>query len=142
MPAEGGEAVRLTQKGGDVPRESPDGRFVYYVKSYEPPGALWRIPVDGGEEELVLDAKIEYGAFAVVDGGIYFAAHPGPRPMGGMTLQFLSFETGNIETILEGIVRAEGITVSPDSGWLLYTEVDFSADLMLVENFRWPDDSD
>jgi serine/threonine protein kinase/sugar lactone lactonase YvrE len=142
MPAEGGEAVQLTRKGGDVPRESPDGRFVYYVKSYDPPGALWRVPVDGGEEELVLDASIHYGAYAVVDRGIYFAAHPGPRPMAAMSLQFSSFETEKIEILVEGIVRAEGITVSPDDRWLLYTEVDFRADLMLVENFRWPDDSD
>ena len=96
MPAEGGEAVQLTQKGGDVPRESPDGRFIYYVKSYDPAGALWRIPVGGGEEELALDARIHYGAFAVVDRGIYFAAHPGPRPLAAMSLQFMSFETGKM----------------------------------------------
>ncbi len=141
MPADGGEAVQLTTKGGDVPRESPDGRFIYYVKSYDPAGSLWRIPADGGEEEMVLDAKIHYGAFVAVDQGIYFAAHPGPRPMGAMSLQFSSFETGKSETLVEGIIRAEGITVSPDGRWILYTEVNFSADLMLVENFHWPDDS-
>jgi Tol biopolymer transport system component len=141
MPADGGEAVQLTAKGGDVPRESPDSRFIYYVRSYDTAGSLWRIPVGGGEEEMVLDAMIHYGAFVVVDRGIYFAAHPGPRPMAAMSVLFSSFETGKIETLVEGIIRVEGITVSPDERWLLYTEVDFSADLMLVENFHWPDDT-
>ena len=49
-----------------------------------------------------------------------------------MSVQFLSFETGEIETVIEGIIRAEGIAVSPNGRWLLYTEVDFSADLILV----------
>ena len=33
MPADGGEAVRVTRKGGFVAFESPDGQWVYYTKS-------------------------------------------------------------------------------------------------------------
>ena len=33
IPANGGEAIQLTQDGGFAPLESPDGKFLHYVKS-------------------------------------------------------------------------------------------------------------
>jgi TolB protein len=35
VPAEGGEALRLSRNGGGRPRESPDGRYVYYAGQLE-----------------------------------------------------------------------------------------------------------
>src|SRR5262249_61126674 len=52
MPAAGGEAKRLTKRGGAVHRESADGRWLYFVHDERP--GLWRIPWAGGQEELVL----------------------------------------------------------------------------------------
>jgi Tol biopolymer transport system component len=46
-PAGGGEAVRVTRKGGFVALESPDGQWVYYTKSLA--SSLWRMPREGGE---------------------------------------------------------------------------------------------
>lgn len=57
MPADGGEAVQLTRSGGCWPRESWDGRFVYYPKTMGS-SALWRVPADGGEETDVFAGPI------------------------------------------------------------------------------------
>ena len=45
----GGEAAQVTGDGGFQALESPDGRFLYYMKT--PLGALFRMPSGGGEEE-------------------------------------------------------------------------------------------
>ena len=32
MSSSGGEAVQITRNSGDTPQESPDGKFLYYMK--------------------------------------------------------------------------------------------------------------
>jgi len=68
MPADGGEARQVTKGGGSVAYESMDGKFLYYTKRRNVAG-IWRVPVDGGEETLVLDAhKAGYwSAWTVVE---------------------------------------------------------------------------
>jgi Tol biopolymer transport system component len=53
VPATGGAPVQLTKQGGDLAVASADGQFVYYGKPYVP--GIWRVPVNGGDEVLVLD---------------------------------------------------------------------------------------
>jgi hypothetical protein len=52
--------------------------------------------------------------------------------------QFYTFATGKIRLIATTGNRAEnGLTMSPDGQWILFTQFDHSAtELMLVENFR------
>jgi len=131
-----GEAVQVTRKGGFVAKESPDGRFVYYVNSRYSPG-LWRVPPEGGEGIEVLPAL--GGAeqwFAVVERGIYFI--PPRNPDRTYSIQFLEFASGKITSIATiDKPLSSGLTVSPDGRSLLYTQVDQQgSDLMLVENFR------
>jgi Tol biopolymer transport system component len=73
VPADGGPASQVTSGGGFAPLESPDGRFVYYAKGVAERG-LWRVPVEGGKESVVLeDLDPDYwGYWVVVDDGIYF----------------------------------------------------------------------
>jgi hypothetical protein len=137
MPAEGGEKVQVTKRGGFAAFESPDGKFVYYTALK--PG-IWRVAVEGGEETPVLDQpKLGYwGYWAVVDGGIYFVnvevkLHP--------TIEFFSFATGRVRQIAamekEAVLGGPGFAISPDGRWILYTQVDQSgSDIILVENFR------
>ncbi len=77
IPANGGEAVQITHKGAVVPIASPDGKWLYYST---PRAALWKVPVDGGEETPVLDGRSLYSlfAFCVSASGIYFAGPPDP----------------------------------------------------------------
>jgi dipeptidyl aminopeptidase/acylaminoacyl peptidase len=65
MPASGGEAVRVTHKGGFVGFESRDAKWVYYTKS-DTASSLWKAPVEGGEEKQVLESVAAPRAFAVV----------------------------------------------------------------------------
>ena len=51
MPAEGGEAVQVTSKGGFEAVESPDGQTLYYSKTNA--AGLWATPTAGGEERAV-----------------------------------------------------------------------------------------
>ena len=138
MPAEGGSAVQITQNGGFAAFESPDGQFVYYAKFTEP--GIWRVPVEGGEETLVLDLLQPglWGYWAVVDEGIYFLnAEAEPRP----AIEFYRFATRRVIPIAalekEPVLGDPGLAVSPDGRWLLYAQRDQEAsDIMLVENFR------
>jgi Tol biopolymer transport system component len=135
MPAEGGEALQVTQRGGYAAFESPDGKYVYYAKGLDVPG-LWRVPVNGGEEELAFN-RLGAGAWhlwAVVDQGIYFAETEG-KSRG--VVEFFSFATRRVTRVaLLEKPPAIGLAISPDGRWLLYTQADTAdADIMLVENF-------
>ena len=64
------EAARVTQKGGVMALESPDGKSIYYTKT-EGPSSLWKVPIDGGEETQVLES-VARRSFAVVEQGNLF----------------------------------------------------------------------
>jgi hypothetical protein len=75
--------------------------------------------------------------FAVIATGIYFI--PAQHVSTSVSfIQFYSFATGKIRLIATTGNRAEnGLTISPDGQWILFTQFDHSAtELMLVENFR------
>jgi Tol biopolymer transport system component len=136
MPAEGGQAAQLTRQGGHFAIESPDGKFLYYVKGRQLPG-IWRIPVGGGAETPVLDRHQagRWRSWTVTEQGIYFAtAENLSRPL----IEFFSFATGKV-TQIAALEKSFflGLSVSPDGRWLIYTQVDQSgSDIMLMENFR------
>ena len=136
MPADGGEAVQLTQNGGFGPMEAPDGQHLYYAKHNA--NGLWRMPVDGNGETLVLeslDAR-DWGSWAVDDAGLYFVKRGRPT-----ILAFHDFATSQTDTLFipqKGIPRMDpAFAVSPGGQWLLFGQPDRSeSDLMLVDGFR------
>jgi Tol biopolymer transport system component len=139
VPAEGGEAVQVTKKGGFAAFESRDSRYLYYAKYNGEPG-IWRVPVDGGEEIPVLDQPRAgcWGYWALVDAGIYYI-NIEMRSL--PTLEFFSFADGRRKQIAQmekGISKwSPGLAVSPDQRSILYTQVDQNvSDITLVENFR------
>jgi Tol biopolymer transport system component len=133
---EGGEAVQVTRHGGFTSFESADGKFLYYSKG--PPG-VWRVPVDGGEETLILDIPNAggWGAWTVVDDGIYFT---NTAVKGTTAIDFFSFATRGVKriTVMQDVNEfVSGLAVSGDGGRILYTQQDtLAGDIMLVENFR------
>jgi Tol biopolymer transport system component/predicted Ser/Thr protein kinase len=139
VPVEGSEAVQVTKNGGFRACESPDGKYLYYSKFIDTSG-LWRIPVEGGEESLILD-QLQAGyweAWVVVNEGIYFI-DPETKPHA--TIKFFSFASHRVRqiTAIEKKPRPKGpsLAVSPDGRWILYSQLDQSgSDIMLVENFR------
>jgi Tol biopolymer transport system component len=141
MPADGGEARQVTKAGGFLGYESTDGKFLYYTKGRNVAG-IWRVPVEGGEETLVLDVhKAGYwSAWTVVEQGIFFlTAENLDRP----AIEFFSFTTGRVTEIaaltkpFRYWTNPVGLSVSPDGRWVLYTQGDREEmDITLVENFR------
>jgi Tol biopolymer transport system component len=136
MPANGGEPIQLTRDGGFAPLESPDGRFVYYLKALMDTD-VWRISTDGAQATRVLEGLSNYRDLAVVESGLVFVPTRNTS-----SLQFLSFTTGKIR-LLANVDRPialdpfGGMAVSPDGRSILYTQVEQAgSELMLVENFR------
>jgi Tol biopolymer transport system component len=140
FPLDGGKPAQLTRRGGAEASESPDGRIVYYTKVAEIGPGLWRVPVEGGQEERVLDS-VRFGYWAVAHGGIYFIDFDVPGEA-ARPVKFFDFESRTIKQLgkVENTVKwtnTPGFAVSPDGRWLLYTSLESSdADLMLVDNFR------
>jgi Tol biopolymer transport system component len=139
IPWKGGDPIQITRDGGWAPLESPDGKFLYYVKRLAAT-SLWRVPVEGGQPTKVLDGLSYSLNLAIVDTGLYFV--PERDAAASSTIQFLNFATNQVRTVanfdkplnmgLEG-----GLAVSPNRRWLLYTQFDQpGSELMLVENFQ------
>ena len=139
MPSDGGKATQATKEGGLVSRESADGQFVYYYGYYENQrSGIWRVPASGGPETLVLDKKFYAHDWDLTDRGIYFIDN-NAKPMA--TICFYDFATRRIRSLAPvhsdpGFRTNEGLSVSPDEKWLLYTGGIPTSDIMMIENFR------
>ena len=139
---DGGEAIRLTRNGGFEPRESPDGRYLFYLDRH--PGSLanggtarlMRLPLAGGQEELVLEGVRPF-LWSVTESGIVFVT----REANFDAIDVHRFSDQRVARLGRLGFRIPGIfthmTVSRDGRWALATEmVRFDSDLMLVDNFR------
>ena len=143
IPADGGEALQVTKTGGFESRESKDGKWLYFSR---PPSSLvggseksgiWRIPVEGGAETLVLD-KITDRFWTLADPQLYFIdmqAKPN-------TVNRLDLASGMIsrlgETEKVPFSGQCGLSVSPDGERIIYPQLDEqSSRIMLVENLRY-----
>jgi Tol biopolymer transport system component/DNA-binding winged helix-turn-helix (wHTH) protein len=139
MPAAGGRATQITRKGGFEAFETPDGRFLLYLKGRETPG-IWRVPTSGGDEVLVTDRDhVGYWrCWRAAHGGIYFAT---AAPPDGPRLEFLDLATGVISHIA-GISRSPdatipGLAISPDGRNLLLAQYDQNgSNIIMVERPR------
>jgi Tol biopolymer transport system component len=137
VPAEGGEPVQVTRRHGWVAMESPDGKYLYFSAPPDDSGrtaasGLWRVPVNGGDETLLLPS-VTFLNFALAKGGIYFI--PMAEPGVGYSVHFFSFATRRSWPVLGlGDTLSIGLALAPDGHSLLYTRTDEEkTDLMLVE---------
>jgi Tol biopolymer transport system component len=137
VSSRGGLPAQVTQHSGYVVLESPDDKFLYYVKEDQP--GVWRMPSGGGDEVriLPLPSPEHWGDWALLKRGIYYVDESGPRP----AIDFFAFGTHKVTKVLEvdSLPPAgdPGFTVSPDEKRIIFSRVDRSAvDLILVENFR------
>ena len=139
MPPDGGSAIQITKGGGLVSRESADGQFVYCYGYYETQrSGIWRVPVSGGPETLVLDRKFWAHNWDLSDRGIYFI-DDSAKPMA--TVCFYDFATRSVRSMAPvhsdpGFRINEGLSVSPDGKWLLYSGGIRTSDIMMIDNFR------
>lgn len=141
IPAEGGSAVRITYKGGIQPRESPDGKDLYYLD--QPPPAdgsmgtatLMKVPVAGGSETRLLKG-LTLSQWSMAKTGIYFIR----RAREFDAIDRFNFSDGTVSRAgrLGTKVGQFGgqMNVSPDDHWALVTLQHGRSDIMLVDNFR------
>jgi Tol biopolymer transport system component len=136
----GGEPIRLTRNGGFEPRESPDGRYLYYLDRHPGgasiPGRLMRVPLGGGHEEMVVDG-IRPFLWAVTDNGIVFVT----RETNFDAIDVYRFRDRETTRVGRLGFRIPGIythmTASRDARWMLATKMErFDSDLMRLDNFR------
>jgi sugar lactone lactonase YvrE len=140
VASSGGVPEQVTHGGGYGARFSPDGRYLYFLKSRRE-GELWRASASGTEEELVL-RNYRGLNFQVLEDGIYLLDRDGVdefalRPARAMFYRFRTKQLEDLQFRTKRAVSAYGITLSPDAKWLFYSELTGATnDLMLVENFR------
>jgi Tol biopolymer transport system component len=151
IPAAGGTPVRLTMHGGMDPRESPDGRSVYFLEPVGRPTmallTLKRVSVDGGDVSTVVSG-VRLGRWDAAETGIVFlTGTPGiaPDPAVPDALEFFSFKDNQTRRLGEvpfpviswGYSTPRALTVSPDGRWVVVSHMDhWERDIVLADNFR------
>ena len=100
------------------------------------------MPVAGGEATQLTGAIYRYN-YAVAQDGLYFMPAPAvflatPAADRTTSIRFLNFASGATTEILKIDKPVDlGLAISPDGHNLLFTQVDYvGQDLMLVENFK------
>jgi eukaryotic-like serine/threonine-protein kinase len=141
VPAAGGAAVEAIPTEASAAREGPLGVDLYFAKVG---GGIWRRPVAGGEETLVVpDFNWALpGYWTVFSDGIYYLTR---EALADNTFvnHFRFFEFARGRTIEVGTLAGNiddwigGLTVSSDRRTVLYTQRIYqSREVMLVEPFR------
>jgi dipeptidyl aminopeptidase/acylaminoacyl peptidase len=140
-PTAGGPARQVTRHGGSEAEESADGSRLYYSRRAVP--GLWSVPVDGGEEVLVLkDLQWENSRnWTVTAEGIYFLYQEGERLSDRRySLKLYRFRDKHVEQVASlggNAISNRGCSISPNRRWLLYVQEEKSeTDLAIVKGFR------
>ena len=153
VAAGGGVRKLLTAEPGFEPRQSPDGRSLYFVDQQRVFGAVGQrravklkvVSAEGGQTEPV-DAAVMPGAWDVTDAGIVFVAEKADTSDASHSsemLQAYDFATRRVRTIAELAFRvgpfgsSHLLKVSRDGRWALASRVDrWERDILVVDNFR------
>src|ERR1700675_3015469 len=136
-PVQGGDAAILAASQDIIePIESADGKILYFP-SRNVNALIMMLPLDRADTAPqpvagMPNLSVEH-QWAVVTSGIYFVPQTAPR-----TICFYDFATGHTREIFKtdrGL--SDGISVSPDGRYMLYSQLDENnSNIMLVNNFR------
>ncbi len=136
-PAEGGDATLLVgsmEATNEI--ESPDSKLLYFPW-YFGDSKMMTLALDRArampQEVPQMDKIFDLNNWAVVAAGIYFAPQANPR-----SIYFYDFATKHTREVFRvDKDLAEGISVSPDGRYMLYSQLDQNnSSIMLVNNFR------
>jgi Tol biopolymer transport system component len=140
-----GNARQVTRGGGFAPIESTDGLHVYYTKrmsgTMDPQNSIWRIPVEGGDEEVVVkEYRSSHGGWDLTADGLYFVDQE-PSSLGtNWVVRFQAFDrrpATEVARLRRPIfLGGPAISVSADGRWMLSTQSQVASDLLLGESVR------
>jgi Tol biopolymer transport system component len=138
----GAQVTRITHDGGFEPKESSDGRYLFYLDRHpaalrsDGTAALMRVPLSGGQPEQVLE-HVRPFLWSVTDSGVVFVTREA------------DFDAIDVYRLSDRSVARAGrlrfrlpeifvqMAASRDGRWVLATQmVRFEADLMRLDNFR------
>lgn len=144
MSVRGGVPRQLTwHSAGDyVAGWSSDGAWLYFTSTRNSEHALWRVPADGGTEELVLDDRFIPGDVSIRDGSVAYSSGVVRRYRRGYSgsanediyLLRNGHELPTQLTSFEGNDRS--VQLLPDGRILLTRELDRHFQFMLVDGLR------
>jgi Tol biopolymer transport system component/DNA-binding winged helix-turn-helix (wHTH) protein len=141
---EPGNARQVTRGGGFAAIESADGH-VYFTKRQSgtpnPQNALWRIPVEGGDEEVVVEKfRSSHGNWDLTSKGLYFVDEEPSASGTSWVVRFRGFDQHHATEVARlrypPFLAGPAISVSSDGRWMLSTQSQGESDLMLVKTFR------
>jgi serine/threonine protein kinase len=135
----GGAPVQVTRNRGYASHESRDGKWLYFSKLS--PRSLWRMPGSRSEAPVSSEEKLLIGppvviapvGWALSRSEILFSGLAGTPPLDAILGYHLG--SGKIRTVLIPArlsERGTDLAVSPDSRWLLYTQLDRSGSNIIV----------
>jgi hypothetical protein len=97
------------------------------------------VPLSGGSETLVTDAVGGLWFGDLTDRGIYVIAE---NAQPAAAICFYDFTTKRVRSLasVHGVpgfgLDGEGLRVSPDGKWLVYSGGILTSDIMMIDNFR------
>ena len=147
MPAEGGDPVQVTKKGGGNPKESENGEFLYYADKTGT-CTIRRVPVGGEEETPIMgNKKTQSDCWTLWRHHILYLYDDDDRKR---HIELFDLETQQVKRVFSFKPEPfwdfspysgglwSGMTVSPDGRWILISvEPPGTSDIMLVENFHY-----
>lgn len=130
---DGGATMPITTSGGGEPRESPDGRLVFYAKAR----GLWQVPREGGPETPLAGLEsAETGRYWTVAGDAIYLLTRTQQPW---TIYRYDLKSGSLSRAFTMSKApnfgSPGLTVSPDGKRLLFCQVDEQgSDIVMAES--------
>lgn len=133
---DGTKDIQVTKNGGEAAYESPDGKWLYYSRFWTATkNGLFKISVDGGEEQKVLDKPVNREAWVLRKNGIYYFIET-PAKLVMFLFEFKSAKTTKIADFNKNTTNSY-FDISPNEDWILFSQSEETeSNIMLVENFR------
>jgi Tol biopolymer transport system component len=127
-----GAAKEYGWEAGNMPVESPDGRYLF-LKTIE---GVWRVPAAGGQSQLAVGIPW-YTQYAVAADGIFFHGPPNPGTDNRSLLYYSFADRRTTEVLRTGHRPALGLAVSVSGNTLLVSQIDHDVtDLMFAQGLR------
>ncbi|HEX4770833.1 MAG TPA: protein kinase [Bryobacteraceae bacterium] len=138
QPAAGGQPTQITHNGGYMPKESVDAKWLYFHNADK----LWRIrvPIDqsgASTEELIIGSgfHVQLKGWTLTHNEIVFRDEGDNATPG--SLRAFNISTGKTRLILPSLRRFAdsrdyNLTVSPDTKWILFSQLDRSGSNVMV----------